>query len=145
MQLLPSTGDRNWESEASMKHAAAWRRPRLTTSREEFVTHGNMHSTSRKLSQAEGLASPPSTPASHFSVAFFPLGSAQFQPGHTGAVNSVAFSPVDSSLLASGSDDNTIRLWDLLTMRQQAILQGHSASVLSVAFNRLDTGIQNRG
>ena len=32
--------------------------------------------------------------------------------GHTGNVNSVAFSP-DGQTLASGSSDNTIRLWKL--------------------------------
>ncbi|MFN7899359.1 MAG: WD40 repeat domain-containing protein [Synechococcaceae cyanobacterium] len=34
--------------------------------------------------------------------------------GHTNSVNSVAFSP-DGSRLVSGSDDNTLRLWNAAT------------------------------
>ena len=64
------------------------------------------------------------------------VGSAQFQAGHTDVVSSVAFSPSDPALLASGSTDNTVRLWDLGSMSQAAVLQGHTASVTSVTFNR---------
>ena len=64
------------------------------------------------------------------------VGSAQFQAGHTDVVSSVAFSPSDPALLASGSTDNTVRLWDLSSMSQAAVLQGHTASVTSVTFNR---------
>jgi WD40 repeat protein len=46
----------------------------------------------------------------------------------------VAFSP-DGSRIASGSDDNTIRIWDVQTGRQMHRLEGHTATVWSVAFS----------
>jgi WD40 repeat protein len=55
--------------------------------------------------------------------------------GHSLAVLSVAFSP-DGKRIASGSKDNTLRLWD--GKSGEAIgepLQGHSGTVMSVAFS----------
>ncbi|MDB9531825.1 trypsin-like peptidase domain-containing protein [Nodularia spumigena CS-1038] len=56
--------------------------------------------------------------------------------GHSRSVYSVAFSP-DGRTLASGSDDETIKLWNLQTQGEIATLTGHSifGSVSSVAFS----------
>ncbi|OQD78613.1 hypothetical protein PENDEC_c001G00665 [Penicillium decumbens] len=54
--------------------------------------------------------------------------------GSSGWVHSMAFSP-GGRLLASGSDDHIVRLWDPATGALQQTLQGHSGPVQSVAFS----------
>ncbi|KXX73590.1 Vegetative incompatibility protein HET-E-1 [Madurella mycetomatis] len=54
--------------------------------------------------------------------------------GHSGPVCSVAFSP-DSKLVASGSYDITIKIWDAATGIYTQTLDGHSGPVYSVAFS----------
>ena len=52
--------------------------------------------------------------------------------GHSASVSAVAFSP-DGKTLATGSFDNTVKLWD--TSSCIATLEGHLASVSAVAFS----------
>ncbi len=53
---------------------------------------------------------------------------------HSNWVKSVAFSP-DGKYLASGSYDNTVKLWSVESQKEVVTLQGHSDWVTSVAFS----------
>jgi WD40 repeat protein len=55
--------------------------------------------------------------------------------GHTGAVWAVAFSR-DGKLVASGSHNQTVKLWDPATGALQQTLEGHTGAVRAVAFSR---------
>ena len=64
--------------------------------------------------------------------------------GHTGDVDTVAFRPdvptalpsEPKQMLASGSADKTVRLWDVETGDHLHTLEGHTKGVRSVAFSR---------
>ncbi|MGH9775001.1 MAG: toll/interleukin-1 receptor domain-containing protein [Candidatus Acidiferrales bacterium] len=54
--------------------------------------------------------------------------------GHSGGVAAVAFS-YDGRWLASGSADETIKLWNVATRKEERTLKGHTEAVLCVAFS----------
>ncbi len=58
--------------------------------------------------------------------------------GHTEPINALDFSN-DSTVLASASDDDTIRLWSLPDGEELMILEGHTDDVLDVDFHLTDT------
>ena len=67
--------------------------------------------------------------------------------GHSESVNALSFSP-NGSRLASGSDDETLRLWDGATGAPIATLEGHSDYVRSLSFSpdssRLASGSEDK-
>ncbi|KIM85737.1 hypothetical protein PILCRDRAFT_43537, partial [Piloderma croceum F 1598] len=55
--------------------------------------------------------------------------------GHDDAVIAVIFSP-DGKVIATGSRDHTIRIWDVMSGAQVlAPLRGHNSEVRSLAFS----------
>ena len=58
-----------------------------------------------------------------------------FINGQAGGIASVAFSP-DGKTLATGADDDLVRLWNVVTRQQiGGPFTGHGGSVTSVAFS----------
>jgi tetratricopeptide (TPR) repeat protein len=74
--------------------------------------------------RSSGPAEPPREPA--------PGDALRVLEGHADAVRSVTFSP-DGRRLVSGSEDKTIRVWDLKTGKKLARYMGHSGAVTCVA------------
>ncbi len=54
--------------------------------------------------------------------------------GHHGGVTAVAFSP-NGKTLATGSDDDTVRLWDIDTGVSNQCFEGHTEDITAVGFS----------
>ena len=54
--------------------------------------------------------------------------------GHSAAIRSISLS-LDGKLLASGSYDNSIKIWDVASGKHLDLFIGHSESVNSVIFS----------
>ena len=52
--------------------------------------------------------------------------------GHTGVIWSVAITPDDKTVI-SGSEDKTVKVWDLATGKCRATFEGHTNAVLGIA------------
>ena len=61
-----------------------------------------------------------------------------------GRINSISFS-LDGRTLASGSHDNTVRLWDVDTRAEIGTLEGHTAAVNSISFSPDGRTLASRG
>lgn len=99
-----------------------------------FFTLGSSQSEYRVAASVEGVSDPVIFTTT---VSKQPLATAtpwSTLTKHKDRVLSVAYSP-DGSLIATGSSDNTIRLWDGATGQEKKILMGHTREVMSVAFS----------
>src|SRR5260221_274301 len=64
--------------------------------------------------------------------------------GHSAMVNGLAFTP-DSRSLLSGSDDGTLRLWDVERGESLRVMEGYTASLYDIAWSPDGTQLVSSG
>jgi len=61
---------------------------------------------------------------------------------HTDAINALAFNPAAESLVATGSADKTVAIWDLRNLKQKLhALEGHNDSVTSLEWHPFEESV----
>ena len=62
--------------------------------------------------------------------------------GHTDAINALSFNPASEYVLATGSADNTIGIWDLRNLKVKLhALIGHADSVTSLSWHPFEEAV----
>ena len=87
----------------------------------EFMPNENQNEPGRRAEAATGQELPPGVKL------------LRTLAGHKGAVFGVAFDP-QGGMLASGSDDKTVKLWQARSGQLLRTLEGHNGTVVSVVF-----------
>jgi ribosome assembly protein 4 len=99
------------------------------------ITNSLYHSVLKpSLKTTEDLITLHFTPLSVFRVRAVTRCSASIS-GHGSAILTTAFNPANSSRMASGSGDNTARIWDCDTGTPFTTLKGHTGWVLAVSYS----------
>lgn len=61
---------------------------------------------------------------------------------HRDAINSISFNPAAETILATGSADKTIGIWDLRNLKTKLhSLEGHADSVQSISWNPFEESV----
>ncbi|HUF04645.1 MAG TPA: WD40 repeat domain-containing protein [Aridibacter sp.] len=62
------------------------------------------------------------------------VGTEQIASGHKDGINAIAFSP-DARRVATGGNDNAVKLWDTQTGKLEETFEGHTRAISSLAFS----------
>jgi histone-binding protein RBBP4 len=66
--------------------------------------------------------------------------------GHNDAVNAIAFNPASDFIVATGSSDKTIGIWDLRNLKEKLhTLEGHNDQVTSLSWHPFEECILGSG